>query len=281
MKQNKSYILFCIFVLAGIYLFVSAPPPLKSEVKLSTTIPIQVALKIVDDEHARIRKMYTRDIVGAGSKRGLHFREDWEDENVIAGPLPAQFLRLIAHSLEDSEIPLGLYLASDYAISKSNLLEGEQLFSFKKMKQNNNPVFTYAEDIQRFVYMVPDVAVAKPCVKCHNEHKDSPKTDWKSGDIMGATTWTSPLKSVSYEELFSMLAALNKSVNDAYLQLLAEFKNLPNPPAIGQRWPSEGYFVPELKQFMKKVQSLNAVYTLRAIAKLSNTNSSISLASNE
>jgi hypothetical protein len=30
-----------------------------------------------------------------------------------------------------------------------------------------------------------DIAVAPACVTCHNEHKDTPKNDFKIGDVMG------------------------------------------------------------------------------------------------
>lgn len=281
MKLNKSGIFLVLSLLAGIYLFVSAPPPLEMKEKVSANIPIQVALKIVDDEHARVRKLYTKEIVGAGMKQGFKFLENWQEEDVIAGPLPAQFLREISRSLEQSSVPLGLYLASDYAINKSNELEGEQLKFFKEMKKNNQPVFTYVNDIQRFIYMVPDVAVAKPCVQCHNEHKESPKNDWQEGDIMGATTWTYPEKTISYEELFSMINSLHKGIGDAYSRILEEFGKLPKSPVISKQWPAEGYAIPDMETFMTKVSNINSIATLKAIAGLSQKISSPVMVNND
>ena len=39
--------------------------------------------------------------------------------------------------------------------------------------------------LQIFVGIYADVAVAPVCVDCHNDHKDSPKTDFTLGDVMG------------------------------------------------------------------------------------------------
>jgi hypothetical protein len=39
----------------------------------------------------------------------------------------------------------------------------------------------------------PDVAVAPACVTCHNAHKDSPRTDFEMGDVMGGVVVRIPL----------------------------------------------------------------------------------------
>ena len=36
-----------------------------------------------------------------------------------------------------------------------------------------------------FTAVYPDVAISPACVSCHNGHKDSPRTDFKQGDVMG------------------------------------------------------------------------------------------------
>lgn len=36
-----------------------------------------------------------------------------------------------------------------------------------------------------FTAVYADTAVAPACVKCHNAHKDSPRTDFKIKDVMG------------------------------------------------------------------------------------------------
>ena len=36
-----------------------------------------------------------------------------------------------------------------------------------------------------FTAVYPDVAVNQSCVNCHNQIKESPKKDFKSGEVMG------------------------------------------------------------------------------------------------
>lgn len=42
--------------------------------------------------------------------------------------------------------------------------------------------------------MYPDKAVAKACISCHNDHKDSPRKDFKMGDVMGGVVLRLPVK---------------------------------------------------------------------------------------
>src|SRR5690606_5704931 len=44
-----------------------------------------------------------------------------------------------------------------------------------------------------FTAVYADTGVAEACVKCHNEHKDSPKNDFKLGDVMGGVVVRIPL----------------------------------------------------------------------------------------
>lgn len=269
MKIKKLLMFTGIFSITAIYLFATAPQPLEAAAKSQADISIEKALQIINKEHANIRELYTKEIVGQGFKRGLKFQEEWEEEEVVAAPLPAQFLREIARSLEQSSVPLGLYLASDFAINKANILEGEQLQQYKKLSKDRTEQFSYLQDIQRYTLMVPDVAIGKPCVQCHNDHKDSPKTDWKLGEIMGATTWSYPNETISYEELFAMLNALHQGVRDAYSRVIEEFNQLPMPPTIGPYWPADDYALPDMETFMAKIETLNAKPTLKAISNLS------------
>ena len=44
-----------------------------------------------------------------------------------------------------------------------------------------------------FTAVYADTAVATACISCHNEHKDSPRTDFKIGEVMGGVVIRVPL----------------------------------------------------------------------------------------
>ena len=55
----------------------------------------------------------------------------------------------------------------------------------------------YGEEVlgsqKYFTAIYPDKGVAAACVDCHNEHQDSPKTDFKLGDTMGGVIIRIPI----------------------------------------------------------------------------------------
>ncbi len=56
------------------------------------------------------------------------------------------------------------------------------------MADNPDETFYGEEELggQRyFTAVYPDHAVVEACVVCHNNHKDSPRTDLEVGEVMG------------------------------------------------------------------------------------------------
>ena len=49
-------------------------------------------------------------------------------------------------------------------------------------------------DINYFTAIYPDVGVAGACISCHNNHKDTPRTDFKLGEVMGGVVIRIPVR---------------------------------------------------------------------------------------
>ncbi|MCF6319918.1 MAG: DUF3365 domain-containing protein [Proteobacteria bacterium] len=143
-----------------------------------------------------------------------------------------------------------------------------QLEAFKKIKRDRKAKFLYIEEAQRYVYMSPDIATVKPCVTCHNDHKESPKDDWKLDDVMGVTTWTYPKEEVPIEEVLLLIDTLHEGVKSAYKNLITEMSAMEKPPLIGKRWPKEGYFIPDTDEFMREVKQRTANITFGNLTQL-------------
>src|SRR5262249_7729734 len=186
------------------------------------------------------RALYTREIVGAGKAAGMAFNEKWHDPAVQAGPLPALFLREAAKSLQKSPVRVGLFLGSEFPISSANRFTGRQEEASQRMRKTQKAEFFYAQDTQLYTAMCPDYASARDCGSCHNNHRESPKKDWKLNDMMGATTWTYPAKEVSHADLLSIMAAVHQAFRDAYDAFLAKAQTFARKPEIGERWPRDG-----------------------------------------
>jgi hypothetical protein len=261
---HKSLIYSLLLAVLLVYLFVSAPPPLAENTR-GKTIATRIALQMLQQENALVRELYTKEIVGEGKKRNIQFSEDWKQDDVHAGLLPAQFLRETARYLERSKFRLGLFLGSDYAINQANQFDGEQKTMFEQMKLTRKPVYFYYPDAQRYTHMFPDIAVAKACVTCHNDHKESPKSNWQLNDVMGATTWTYPQENITVDDFLLMLVALHEGFREAYKQFLQEMRHMPTPPQIGELWPRDGFYVPSESVFMREVSRRSSMQTLNGL----------------
>ena len=86
-----------------VYLFSTAPMPLEADLGNRKTLSTQEALSLLAYENDITRTLFTKTIVGEGKKNGLRFDENWAEDDVVAGPLPALFLRLKAFSERASE----------------------------------------------------------------------------------------------------------------------------------------------------------------------------------
>jgi len=252
-----------------VFLFVSAPPqlPLKDE-ESGIRIPIERVFAILEAENDAVRSLWTKEIVKAGKKAGLEFDEKWRDADIEAGPLPALFLRETAKNLERSPIRLSLYLGSDFPIREANLFEGDQMEKFRQLKTSLQPQFFFVKDTRLYTAMFSDIAVSEACISCHNDHKDSPKSDWKLNDIMGATTWMYPKRTVSLAECLAMIKLLRNSYKVAYTRYLQKVLKFKNPPVIGGKWPRDGYYLPNDDEFYQQATKLASKNTMQTILDL-------------
>jgi len=277
MTSNSFWITLFSLVCLGIYLFVSAPPPLDDQKTWQATIHVEQMFTLLQAENAAARLIWTKEIVGEGKKVGLKFDEHWRDADLEAGPLPALFLRETAKSMEKSPVRLSLFLGSDYPISPDNRFEGLQQEKFQALRQSHQPQFFYVPDTRLHTAMFADLAVAPPCIECHNKHEQSPKHDWHLNDIMGAATWMYPASEVSLEDMLKAIMVLHQGIQDAYATYLEKVKTFAHPPVISEHWPRDGYYLPSQEVFMQAFLQRTAQHTLPALAALSNSRQNITL----
>ncbi len=122
--------------------------------------------------------------------------EHWEDfPNGTL--LPAQMFRAGAEAVKEMTDDFTYSLQSEWPINKQNApktpMEKEGL---QYIGANPGENFYGTEElggVKYFTAVYPDVAVSDACTSCHNEHKDTPKTDFKLGDVMGGVVIRVPL----------------------------------------------------------------------------------------
>ncbi len=126
----------------------------------------------------------------------LEAREDWKSQHG-ALPLPAQMLRMGAEQALATESGLSYLLLSPWPVNKQNRARTElETRGLAEVARSGKPVYgsEVLDGRTYFAALYPDVAVAEACVSCHNAHPDSPRRDFKTGDVMGAVVIRFPLE---------------------------------------------------------------------------------------
>ncbi|ADE54389.1 Tll0287-like domain-containing protein [Coraliomargarita akajimensis] len=147
------------------------------------------------------RTVYTKKVVNRLVKEDkvIKATEQWAEDQTL--PLPAQMFRMGAELTASKDAWFSYSLQSLWPINKSNAagqtaLEKEGL---QFVADNGGAAPFYGEEElggkKYFTAVYADIGVAPVCISCHNEHKDSPKNDFKLGDVLGGVVIRIPMDS--------------------------------------------------------------------------------------
>ncbi len=143
------------------------------------------------------RTVYTRMIVNrlAVEEKVITASEHFTDDKALV--LPAQMFRFGAEMVAEETDAFSYSLLSLWPINKQNApttpMEKEGL---EYIAANPGENFYGTEELggtEYYTAVYPDISVAEACSSCHNEHKDSPRTDFKGGDVMGGVVIRIPI----------------------------------------------------------------------------------------
>ncbi|MEB3161529.1 MAG: histidine kinase dimerization/phosphoacceptor domain -containing protein [Synechocystis sp.] len=114
-------------------------------------------------------------------------------------PVPATYLIELSDSIRDYDSLVRVRYFSDYPWPQrgdsGGPKDGFEQDALAHLAKNPQMPFSRVETVDgelRLRYAAADVMKAS-CVACHNSHPDSPKRDWRVGQMRGALTWSYPL----------------------------------------------------------------------------------------
>lgn len=142
------------------------------------------------------RTFYTSEIVERMQTRGIvSAAENWKETGDL--PLPAQFVLETGRLVAKQPKGIRFRLISSWAINKRNspTTEFERTALTKILVHPDRPYagVTTEGKARVFQALYPDKALSQRCADCHNVHPQSPKRDFKAGDVMGGILLTIPL----------------------------------------------------------------------------------------
>ena len=159
--------------------------------------------KMADALHAVMesdRIVYTRKVVNRLVKEEgvIKASEHWMDDKAL--PLPAQMFRMGAEMVTEKNVGFTYSLLSLWPVNKQNVPKTDiEKAGLQAVVDNGGTKAYYGEEslggTKYFTAVYADVAVADACVSCHNDHVDSPRDDFKLGDVMGGVVIRIPVDS--------------------------------------------------------------------------------------
>lgn len=167
----------------------------------------QVSVKAMADALHMVmdsdRAVYTRKIVNrlAAKEKVIKASEHFEDEKALV--LPAQMFRFGAEMVasraeKNPEVNFSYSLQSLWPINKQNAPKTDaEKEGLKFVAENKGKNYYTTEELggqKYFTAVYADTAVAPVCASCHNKHKDTPKSDFKIGDVMGGVVIRIPVE---------------------------------------------------------------------------------------
>jgi hypothetical protein len=143
------------------------------------------------------RTVYTKMVVNRLmiEEKVIKASEHFKDDKAL--PLPAQMFRFGAEMAAEKSAKFSYSLQSLWPINKQNGPRTDiEKTGLAFVAENKGKNYYGEEELggkKYFTAVYADVAVADACVSCHNQHKDTPKNDFKLGDVMGAVVIRLPL----------------------------------------------------------------------------------------
>ncbi|MBM3226186.1 MAG: DUF3365 domain-containing protein [Candidatus Tectomicrobia bacterium] len=155
----------------------------------STELAGLTTARAVANQVASLRSFYTSEVVPRAQKAGMRANFDYATEGNTL-PSPATLVKVLGEEIQKTYPGTLIRLYSRHpfphraATEKYDAFEQEALST---IEQNTKVPFYRMEDVDGRLsmrYAVADVMRAS-CVGCHNTHPQSPKKDWKEGDVRG------------------------------------------------------------------------------------------------
>lgn len=172
--------------------------------RVSRTVVQTTALqdaRLYSEAIGEFRTLYSSEVVEAAQSQGITVSHDYK-EHAGAIPLPATLSMQLGQRIGMHRSGAETRLYSPYPFpwrqQEGGLRDGFARRAWEHFQHDpDTPFYDFQQQEGRQVlrYATADTMRAS-CVNCHNSHPDSPKTDWKVGDVRGVLEVVLPMDDV-------------------------------------------------------------------------------------
>lgn len=173
-----------LFVLIIVAVAVVTPQLVKRNAEADALVAAQRTVNQLKILRAYYVKNVIKKVIGKGGIKGSFNYE--KDPNAI--PLPATMIHNLSKLYSGDGTAISLYSAFPFPNRASRQLDDFGKQAWDTLSSNPDTVVTRIDTIKGEPVMrvaIADRMVSEACVSCHNSRADTPKADWKLGDVRG------------------------------------------------------------------------------------------------
>jgi adenylate cyclase len=104
-------------------------------------------------------------------------------------PIPATLSLELGKVISEQQRNINYRFVSDYPFKNRapHTLDEFETVALGRLRQNSSqqPTQVSSSTFADNVRLIAPIIMEQPCVNCHNSHPESPKTDWRVGDVRG------------------------------------------------------------------------------------------------
>jgi methyl-accepting chemotaxis protein len=170
-------------LVVGAGIWIGVPRAIRSGVEADAVAGAERTVQ----QFKQLRAYYTEKVVAKALKAGMPVNFDHAGKDGTV-PLPATMIHDLSAELSKGGTRIGLYSPYPFPNRKDRALDdfGQQAWDF--LLKTPDRSFTRVETVDGKTTVrvgVADQLTGQGCVNCHNTRADSPKKDWKLGDLRG------------------------------------------------------------------------------------------------
>ncbi|RXK08851.1 hypothetical protein CRV05_13040, partial [Halarcobacter bivalviorum] len=145
----------------------------------------------------KVRSYYTSHIIDEVKEfSSLEINYNHDDKKGVI-PLPATLVHDLSNLITEKEMIIKMYSNYPFPNRKDRVLSDYEKESLSYLIKNPTDIFrkTIEENGQKvFKVAIADIFYDQSCVTCHNTRVDTPKNDWKLGDVRGVIEVSIPVQ---------------------------------------------------------------------------------------
>jgi signal transduction histidine kinase len=193
---RKPFLIFAAYTAIGALSLTALSWQHSKEIRETTALK---AAEAYSQSVSAMRSFYSRHVVPRAQTAGATVSHDYRNSETTI-PFPATLTIDLANELRETNSAFSFNFDSNepFPWRRQRMLDRFEREALGILEGKSAPKYVRFENHngQRSVRVAYPVVMGETCIACHNAHPESPRMDWKVGDIRGVQQITLPLADV-------------------------------------------------------------------------------------